>query len=169
MPASDISEQISLAGKEASGTGCMKFMINGALTIGTMDGANVEMAQAVGMDNIYIFGLRSEEVDELWKAGYSALSYYQNNDRLKRVMDTLDRFAGKFVREYRRYRCTATVSPIRSCASPILIRISPPPNPRGARMPIPRPGRGNPSSISRRPAISPPIAVFANTRTISGT
>jgi len=95
MPASDISEQISLAGKEASGTGCMKFMINGALTLGTMDGANVEMAQAVGMDNIYIFGLRSEEVDELWKAGYSSLAYYQGNDRLRGVMDTLSRgFAG---------------------------------------------------------------------------
>ncbi|MGM9653498.1 MAG: glycogen/starch/alpha-glucan phosphorylase [Eubacteriales bacterium] len=95
MPASDISEQISLAGKEASGTGCMKFMINGALTIGTMDGANVEMADAVGMENIYIFGLRAEEVDELWKNGYSSLSYYQGNERLRGVMDTLGRgFAG---------------------------------------------------------------------------
>ena len=95
MPASDISEQISLAGKEASGTGCMKFMINGALTLGTMDGANVEMAEAVGMDNIYIFGLRSEEVDELWKNGYASLSYYQGNDRLRHIMDSLSRgFAG---------------------------------------------------------------------------
>jgi len=95
MPASDISEQISLAGKEASGTGCMKFMINGALTLGTMDGANVEMAQAVGSDNIYIFGLRSEEVDELWKTGYSSLAYYQGNDRLRGIMDSLSRgFAG---------------------------------------------------------------------------
>lgn len=95
MPASDISEQISLAGKEASGTGCMKFMINGALTIGTMDGANVEMAEAVGADNIFIFGLRAEEVDELWKNGYSSLSYYQGNDRLRGVMDALGRgFAG---------------------------------------------------------------------------
>jgi len=95
MPASDISEQISLAGKEASGTGCMKFMINGALTLGTMDGANVEMAQAVGSDNIFIFGLRSEEVDELWKTGYSSLAYYQGNERLRGVMDTLGRgFAG---------------------------------------------------------------------------
>ena len=91
MPASDISEQISLAGKEASGTGCMKFMINGALTLGTMDGANVEMAEAVGMDNIYIFGLRSEEVDELWKNGYASLSYYQGNDRLRHIMDALSR------------------------------------------------------------------------------
>jgi len=95
MPASDVSEQISLAGKEASGTGCMKFMINGALTLGTMDGANVEMAEAVGMDNIYIFGLRSGDVDELWKNGYSSLAYYQGNDRLRGVMDSLSRgFAG---------------------------------------------------------------------------
>lgn len=95
MPASDVSEQISLAGKEASGTGCMKFMINGALTIGTMDGANVEMAEAVGMDNIFIFGLRAEEVDELWKAGYSSITYYQGNDRLRGIMDTLSHgFAG---------------------------------------------------------------------------
>ena len=95
MPASDISEQISLAGKEASGTGCMKFMINGALTLGTMDGANVEMADAVGMDNIYIFGLRAEEVDELWKNGYASLSYYQGNERLRRIMDSLScGFAG---------------------------------------------------------------------------
>ncbi len=94
MPASDISEQISLAGKEASGTGCMKFMINGALTVGTMDGANVEMAEAVGEDNIYIFGLRAEEVDELWKAGYSSLAYYQRSERLRGVIDTLGRGFG---------------------------------------------------------------------------
>jgi len=95
IPASDISEQISLAGKEASGTGCMKFMLNGALTLGTMDGANVEIAQAVGEENIYIFGLRAAEADVLWKSGYSSLSYYRENENLHAVIDALQRgFAG---------------------------------------------------------------------------
>ncbi len=95
MPASDISEQISLAGKEASGTGCMKFMINGALTLGTLDGANVEMKEAVGDDNIFIFGLTSAEVDELWKQGYQSLTYYMGSERLKGVVDRLKApFAG---------------------------------------------------------------------------
>jgi starch phosphorylase len=91
MPATDISEQISLAGKEASGTGCMKFMINGALTLGTLDGANVEMAEAVGRDNIYIFGLEADEVDDLWKRGYNSMLYYKTNARLKATIDRLAR------------------------------------------------------------------------------
>jgi starch phosphorylase len=96
MPATDISEQISLAGKEASGTGCMKFMINGAMTVGTLDGANVEMAEAVGKDNIYIFGLTAKEVEELWRSGYSAISYYANDQRLRAVIDRISKgFAGE--------------------------------------------------------------------------
>lgn len=90
IPATDISEQISLAGKEASGTGCMKFMINGALTVGTLDGANVEMAEAVGDDNIYIFGLHTEDVNELWRNGYQSIKYYQQSKNLREAVDRLD-------------------------------------------------------------------------------
>ena len=89
MPASEISEQISLAGKEASGTGNMKFMINGALTIGTLDGANVEMCEHVGKDNIYIFGLTADEVAEIWRNGYSASVYYNNDTMLRKVIEAL--------------------------------------------------------------------------------
>ena len=89
MPASEISEQISLAGKEASGTGNMKFMINGALTIGTLDGANVEMTEKVGNDNIFIFGLKSDEVSEIWRNGYSSSVYYNSDPMLRRVVEAL--------------------------------------------------------------------------------
>ena len=89
MPSAEVSEQISTAGKEASGTGNMKFMINGALTIGTLDGANVEMSESVGLDNIFIFGLKASEVDDLWAQGYNASEYYNNNKRLQKVIDAL--------------------------------------------------------------------------------
>ena len=89
MPASEISEQISLAGKEASGTGNMKFMINGALTIGTLDGANVEMTEHVGNENIFIFGLKSDEVSEIWRNGYSASMYYNNDPTLRKIIEAL--------------------------------------------------------------------------------
>lgn len=89
MPASDISQQISLAGKEASGTGNMKLMINGAVTLGTMDGANVEIHDAVGPENIFIFGMNEKEVETLWNQGYSPNSYYVKNDLLHAVVDSL--------------------------------------------------------------------------------
>lgn len=89
MPASEVSEQISLAGKEASGTGNMKFMINGALTIGTLDGANVEMAKAVGDENIFIFGLKANEVDDVWRSGYSSSKYYNESLKLRRIIEAL--------------------------------------------------------------------------------
>ncbi len=89
IPAAEISEQISLAGKEASGTGNMKLMINGAVTVGTLDGANVEMLEECGEDNIFIFGLTTQEVNDLWMRGYNASSYYHHNARIKRVLDSL--------------------------------------------------------------------------------
>lgn len=88
MPATEISEQISTAGKEASGTGNMKFMINGAVTIGTMDGANVEIHERVGDENIFIFGLLAEEVEKL-KAHYNSSEYYSHDQRIKAVIDLL--------------------------------------------------------------------------------
>ena len=89
IPSADISEQISLAGKEASGTGCMKLMMNGAITIGTLDGANVEIVDAVGRENAYIFGLNVKEVDDLWRSGYTARDYYLGSEKLRRVIDRL--------------------------------------------------------------------------------
>ena len=89
MPASELSEQISTAGKEASGTGNMKFMMNGALTIGTLDGANVEMHQQLGDENIFLFGLTADQVEECRRQGYRSLDYYQQDPVLKRVLDQI--------------------------------------------------------------------------------
>lgn len=89
MPVSDISEQISLAGTEASGTGNMKLMLNGAITMGTLDGANIEIKEAVGDDNIIIFGMKTEEVENLKRTGYNPGAYYESNPVIKNCIDRM--------------------------------------------------------------------------------
>ena len=88
-PAADLSEQISLAGKEASGTGNMKFSMNGALTIGTLDGANVEIREEVGAENFFLFGLTTPEVEERKRAGYHPREFYEANENLREVIDAI--------------------------------------------------------------------------------
>lgn len=94
IPAAEVSEQISTAGKEASGTGNMKFMMNGALTVGTLDGANVEMYEALGDDNMFLFGLTEDQVSRIKLCGYNPSQFYNGNENIRRVMDYIARDLG---------------------------------------------------------------------------
>ena len=94
IPAADVSEQISLAGTEASGTSNMKFMINGAVTLGTLDGANVEIHEAVGDENMILFGMTTPEVTELKRSGYQPINYFNNNAELRRVIEFVQQGVG---------------------------------------------------------------------------
>lgn len=127
VPAADVSEQISTAGTEASGTGCMKLALNGALTVCTLDGANVEMKEEIGDENIFVFGLQAGEVEELRRNGYSPYSYYQANQDLAGAIDMIsngffspwctDRFSGlaKNLLENDKYMILADYASYVSC------------------------------------------------------
>jgi len=95
MPAAELSEQISTAGREASGTGNMKFMLNGAITIGTYDGANIEIFERVGAENFFLFGMKTDQVNNLLRHGYDAMQYYVNNGWINRVVSAIQHGIGR--------------------------------------------------------------------------
>ena len=113
FPGSDLSEQISTAGKEASGTGNMKFALNGALTIGTLDGANIEIRDEVGHENFFLFGLTAQEVQELWRRGYRPRDHYEQNPELRAVLDLIN--GGFFEPEHPELSCSRCSSRTRTC------------------------------------------------------
>ncbi|MFH4980111.1 hypothetical protein AB6A40_006820 [Gnathostoma spinigerum] len=131
IPAADLSEQISTAGTEASGTGNMKFMLNGALTIGTLDGANVEMMEEMGRENIFIFGMEVDEVMELGRRGYDSMKFIQKNPELAQLVDQIDngfftpdqpdllRDVGEMIRKYDRFMVCADYESYINCQAEV--------------------------------------------------
>lgn len=163
FPAADVSEQISTAGKEASGTGNMKFMMNGAITLGTLDGANVEIHQKVGDENCVIFGLRADEVMNYYiHGGYSSWQMYSGDADIRRLMDALvdgsisgEHFGmlySSFLDKNDEYSSSRTSNPIAR-----LSRKSP------SAMGIIRNGVIRASSILPSPATSPVTGQFSST------
>ncbi len=122
-PAAEISEQISLAGTEASGTSNMKFMINGAVTLGTLDGANVEIHQTVGDENIILFGMTASQVEELKRTGYHPNNQYQNDGLIHRAMDEMGCYERRPVQGY--FQCPAPGGPLHGPGGPALLSRGP--------------------------------------------
>jgi starch phosphorylase len=163
-PAADLSEQISTAGKEASGTGNMKFMMNGAVTIGTLDGANVEIREAVGEENFFLFGLTVEQINEL-RGRYEPQSYIDGDEEFGHVIELLE--CGHFNR-FEPGVFDTVVQSIREPSDPWMTAAST--RSAQSRKPIAtrNAGRGRAYSTPRRRAVSRPIGRCATTTTISG-
>ena len=168
MPAAQVSEQISTAGKEASGTGNMKLMMNGAVTIGTLDGANVEMFEQLGADNMFLFGLHADEAEALRAAGYDPQAYVRRSPWLGRVLERMSRgYAdGESYADL--------VSSLLYGGDPYLLLADfddyTPPRTSGCTPRSPTPPRARVCRSSTLPAaaFSPPTALCANTPSASG-